>query len=234
MELASHIHPLSQMYGYPTIQSLNKAKFKTGDDKWNWKSSSKGEFIVAEIRSQIASQDNNGSEEEWRHWNKWVPPKINYFTWRASVGRIPVKSELIKRRIPINSNICSRCNAQEESVNHAICGCSGSKRIWRDIVNWLKLPSSTEFHECKDVLEYVKDLPGSNEWKKVINVVFQTTMWNIWKARNEKEFEGNNRSENSMVESVMAESFIWLKSRSKLHDIVWERWVDFNIRDIVK
>ncbi|KAJ0564915.1 hypothetical protein HanIR_Chr06g0256881 [Helianthus annuus] len=59
-------------------------------------------------------------------------------------------------------------------------------------------------------------------------------MWNIWKARNEKEFEGNNRSENSMVESVMAESFIWLKSRSKLHDIVWERWVDFNIRDIVK
>ncbi|XP_022014109.1 uncharacterized protein LOC110913594 [Helianthus annuus] len=216
------------------LHQLNKVKFKSGEDKWKWKTSDKGEFTVAAIRNQIARQDRAGSEEEWKYWNMWVPPKVNYFTWRASIERIPAKKELIKRRIPINNHLCSRCEAYEETADHVICGYSLSKSIWRNIVVWLKLPRSTEFRECRDTLEYVNDLPGSKEWKRVINAVFQTTMWNIWKARNEKEFEGNTRSGNSIVESTMADSFIWLKSRSKFQDIVWERWVDFNMRDIVK
>ncbi|KAJ0618771.1 hypothetical protein HanLR1_Chr02g0055001 [Helianthus annuus] len=105
-----------------------------------------------------------------------------------------------------------------------------SKSVWRNIFVWLKLPVSTELRGCREVLEYVNGLTGSKDWKKVISAVFQTTM----KSRNEKEFEGNLRTSNDIVETIMPESFIWLKSRSKFHDIVWERWADFNIRDIVR
>ncbi|XP_022040144.1 uncharacterized protein LOC110942681 [Helianthus annuus] len=216
------------------LHLLNNVKFKPGADRWVWKSNDKGEFSVAAVRNQITNQDGAVMEEEWKHWNRWIPPKVNYFTWRAMLKRIPVKKELIKKRIPINNHLCSRCEANEETVDHVICGCSKSKTIWNAILVWLKLSSSTEFRGVKDALAYVDGLSGSKEWKKVINAVFQTTMWNVWKARNEKEFEGNIRSGINIAETIMTDSFVWLKSRSKFHDLIWERWVDFNIRDIEK
>ncbi|XP_021995329.1 uncharacterized protein LOC110892477 [Helianthus annuus] len=149
------------------------------------------------------------------------------------IVRIPIKKELIRRRIPMNNQLCLRCGIQEETVDHVICGSTSSKSVWKKILVWLKIPTSTEFCGCREALEYVNDLTGSNEWKKVIRTVFQTTVWNIWKSRNEKEFEDKLRTSNDIVETIMADSFIWLKSRAKLNDIVWVRWTDFNIRDLV-
>ncbi|KAJ0555528.1 putative reverse transcriptase zinc-binding domain-containing protein [Helianthus annuus] len=164
------------------LQQLNSVKFKPGEDRWKWKSDDKGVFSVAATRNQIIKQHGIGVEEEWKYWNKWVPPKVNYFTWRVMIERIPVKKELIRRRIPMNNQLCSRCGIQEETVDHVICGCTSSKSVWKKILVWLKIPTSTEFRGCREALEYVNELTGSNEWKKVIRTVFQTTVWNIWKS----------------------------------------------------
>ncbi|XP_021985231.1 uncharacterized protein LOC110881199 [Helianthus annuus] len=180
-----------------------------------WKTAEKGEFSVAEIRKQIIKQDGAGVEERWKNWNRWVPPKVSYFTWRATIGRIPVKKELIRRRIPITNQLCSRCEAEEETADHVICGCISSKAVWKNILIWLKLPAATEFQGCREAIEYANGLTGSKDWKKIISVVVQTTMWNIWKSRNEKEFEGNIRNSSEIAEKIMADSFIWLKSISK-------------------
>ncbi|XP_021990633.1 uncharacterized protein LOC110887033 [Helianthus annuus] len=212
----------------------NNVRFKPESDTWMWKLNNNGEFTVAAIPKQIVKEDVLETADEWKHWNSWIPPKVNYFTWRAAIERIPVKKELIKRRIPIDNQLCLRCEEEEESADHVICGCIRSKPIWKSILVWLKVPTYTQFERCTDVLEHVTSLSGSKEWKKVINTVLQTTMWNLWKARNEMEFKGNIRSGNNIVENIMADSFIWLKSKSKIQNIVWERWVDFNIRDIVK
>ncbi|KAJ0871758.1 putative reverse transcriptase zinc-binding domain-containing protein [Helianthus annuus] len=205
------------------LHLLNNVKFKPGADRWAWKSNDKGEFTVAAVRNQITKQDGTVTEEEWK-----------YFTWKAMLERIPVKKELTKRRIPIDNQLCSRCETEEETVDHVICGCNNSKTTWREILGWIKLSTSAEFRGVKEALDHVDGLTGSKEWKKIINAVFQTTIWNIWKARNEKEFEGKTRSGVNIAETTMTDSFVWLKSRSKFQELIWERWVDFNIRDIVK
>ncbi|KAM0021110.1 putative reverse transcriptase zinc-binding domain-containing protein [Helianthus debilis subsp. tardiflorus] len=129
-------------------------------------------------------------EEKWPYWNTWVSAKFNLFTWRAALGRIPVKSELIKRGVTISNPLCSRCEAQVESVDHMCIDCTMSKSVWWNILAWVKLPVATNFGSSKETLEYAKGRKGFKDWKKVINLIFQSTLCHIWKARNEKEFNG--------------------------------------------
>ncbi|XP_035844041.1 uncharacterized protein LOC118490487 [Helianthus annuus] len=142
------------------LHLLNSAKFKAGEDRWVWNAADRGEFSVANVRKQINKQDGVGIEEEWKHWNHWMPPKINYFTWRTTLHKIPVKQELIRRGIPVSNPLCSRCEIREESAGHLICECTMSKSVWRNVLVWLKLPLSNEIRSCNEALEFVKGLTG--------------------------------------------------------------------------
>ncbi|KAF5775300.1 hypothetical protein HanXRQr2_Chr13g0610561 [Helianthus annuus] len=52
-------------------------------------------------------------------------------------------------------------------------------------------------------------------------------------GRNEKEFNGNFIPIDRMVEDIKANTFLWIRSRSKYEDLISERWRDFNMRDII-
>ncbi|KAJ0835493.1 putative reverse transcriptase zinc-binding domain-containing protein [Helianthus annuus] len=97
-----------------------------------------------------------------------MPSKVNYFTWRAALGRIPVKHELMKRGIQINNQMCPKCDSYEESVAHLISGCTMSKLVWWNILTWLKLPVSAGFCSCAEALVYANGLAGLRDWKKLL------------------------------------------------------------------
>ncbi|XP_021975217.1 uncharacterized protein LOC110870339 [Helianthus annuus] len=214
------------------MKVLYEVKFRDGEDVWTWKSYENNNFSVAEIRDQIIRRSEE-IEDEWRYWNRWVPPKVNLFSWRIAMGRIPVKTELIKRGVQLQNQVCCRCDAYDESVEHLVLSCTMSKSIWWNILAWVKLPVSTQLGSSKELLKQVDSWKGSKVWKKVINLILQTTIWHIWKARNEQEFKGTRVSGSKVVEEIKADSFIWLKSRSKFENINWVRWVDFNVKDII-
>ncbi|XP_021986263.1 uncharacterized protein LOC110882587 [Helianthus annuus] len=214
------------------LHLLYGVKISDVDDKWVWKSDSNNVFNVAAVKDQIM-KCSGCVEDEWKYWNRWVPPKVNLFTWRCGLSRIPVKEELLKRGVAIQNSICLRCDEQVESVEHLVCKCSSSKSIWWNILAWVKVPASVVFGSCLEVLEFIEVRIGSKVWKKVLNMIFQTTIWHIWKARNEKEFNGVQLSGNMVVENIKAGSFLWLKSISKFDNLDWGRWVDFNVRDVI-
>ncbi|KAJ0476714.1 hypothetical protein HanRHA438_Chr13g0596691 [Helianthus annuus] len=108
-----------------------------------------------------------------------------------------------------------------------------AKSIWWNILAWTKLPINLPFISIAEALECIDNQSGSFTWKKIIKVVFQTTMWHIWKARNDKEFNGIQKTGGKVVEEIKADTFLWLKPRSKFSNIVWERWENFNVTDIV-
>ncbi|MFS8026038.1 putative reverse transcriptase zinc-binding domain-containing protein [Helianthus anomalus] len=216
------------------LKELNKIKSLTGKDRWGWVNEKWDEFLVAGVKELINKQSVTEQEDRWIHWNSWVPAKIIYFTWRVGIGRIPAKKELRRRGVLLDNYICSRCRIMEETTEHLINECMGAVSVWKRIIGWMKLPATADISSCKKTLAYADDLKGSVEWKKIIKVIMQATMWHLWKARNEKEFSGITRSEDNTVDDIKTDTFLWLKSRSKLKDLVWERWEDFNIRDIVK
>ncbi|KAJ9553208.1 hypothetical protein OSB04_017253 [Centaurea solstitialis] len=62
----------------------------------------------------------NGSQNLWLNA---VPKKIWIFNWRVNLGRLPVRVELDKRVIDLNSVLCPRCESAKETVDHALFGC---------------------------------------------------------------------------------------------------------------
>ncbi|KAJ0603386.1 putative RNA-directed DNA polymerase [Helianthus annuus] len=96
------------------MQELNGAEFKDGEDRWVWNVSERGEFSVANVRKQINKLQGEGIEEQWKYWNSWVPPKINYFTWRAAIDKIPVKRDVRNKRnrpymLSVSAPVQSKC-----------------------------------------------------------------------------------------------------------------------------
>ncbi|MFS8006822.1 hypothetical protein Hanom_Chr14g01253641 [Helianthus anomalus] len=75
-------------------------------------------------------------------------------------------------------------------------------------------------------------IKGSACRKRVIEVIFDATLWHIWKARNSVIFEGNQFNAGKVVEDIKEDSFMWIKYRSKSSGLVWERWRDFNVSHI--
>ncbi|GJX85560.1 RNA-directed DNA polymerase, eukaryota, reverse transcriptase zinc-binding domain protein [Tanacetum coccineum] len=63
----------------------------------------------------------NGGQETL--WNKCVPKKVNIFVWKALKGRLPVREELDKRGIDLDSTSCSCCDSVAESKSLDIPNC---------------------------------------------------------------------------------------------------------------
>ncbi|KAI7747554.1 hypothetical protein M8C21_012066 [Ambrosia artemisiifolia] len=40
-------------------------------------------------------------------WVNWVPLKCNVMAWRASMGHLPVKTELLKRNVQVDNQVAS-------------------------------------------------------------------------------------------------------------------------------
>jgi hypothetical protein len=58
----------------------------------------------------------SSSEDPWANfvWKNKAPPRVQFFTWLLSKGRIQCKTNLIKKRI-VNDNICDICQQVEET-----------------------------------------------------------------------------------------------------------------------
>ncbi|KAJ0939707.1 putative reverse transcriptase zinc-binding domain-containing protein [Helianthus annuus] len=189
---------------------------------------------MAILRDALERTNLDNRDTPWKHWNKWVPPEVNLFVWRAMKRRIAVKVELARRGIQLGDQTCSRCKSEEESVEHLLINCLKTRATWWNIMIWLKLPLQEDIESCEDVLERIDAFNGSREWKTLIKAIVMTAMWQIWKSRNDVEFNRKEGTTTNTVDGIKELSYLWIKERAKLKDLVWERWKDFNIRDIIK
>ncbi|GJW87840.1 RNA-directed DNA polymerase, eukaryota, reverse transcriptase zinc-binding domain protein [Tanacetum coccineum] len=94
---------------FPRLYHLERRKESNvmergGGDRWKWAIGEDGKFTVKElsklIEEKILVLDNGGHESLW---NKLVPKKVNIFAWRALRGRLPVRVELDRRGVDLDS-----------------------------------------------------------------------------------------------------------------------------------
>ncbi|XP_071728940.1 uncharacterized protein [Rutidosis leptorrhynchoides] len=92
-----------------------------GGDSWTWTSSSNGIFstnISRELLDDKLLQAPTTPSETLR--NNLLPQKIGIFVWRAQRNRLPVRLELDKKGIDIDSVRCPLCDNALESLEHVI------------------------------------------------------------------------------------------------------------------
>lgn len=81
-------------------------------------------FLMRESSNYQTLERPNASGGLWKIiWNLSVPNKVRNFLWRSCKDALPVKANLVKRRILQSAN-CDHCNGEPEDVLHALWKCS--------------------------------------------------------------------------------------------------------------
>ncbi|GJZ87639.1 RNA-directed DNA polymerase, eukaryota, reverse transcriptase zinc-binding domain protein, partial [Tanacetum coccineum] len=62
--------------------------------------------------------------------------KVNIFVWRALKGRLPVREELDKRGIDLDSVLSPICTNAVESCAHSLVTCDLAMSVWDKIFRW--------------------------------------------------------------------------------------------------
>lgn len=120
--------------------------------------------------------------------------KVNCFSWRLALNRIPVKYNLSQRGIRCSDEMCSLCDEmcslcdkEIESVDHVFAQCEFAKEVWGWISNWCGLKMIN--HDClKQQIESLTSHAKSAKERNFYLVLAQAVCWIIWKTRNERTF----------------------------------------------
>ena len=129
----------------------------------------------------------------WRMiWQSKVRPRVVFFFWSASLGKILTTDNFRKRRV-IVLDWCYMCKRCGESVDHLLLHCSiawelGSLVFCLFGIPWVMPHTVLElFEACQGKFALHRHI---DVWKLVPHCL----IWCIWCERNAKSFEGCERS----------------------------------------
>ncbi|KAG2688943.1 hypothetical protein I3760_09G116800 [Carya illinoinensis] len=196
---------------YSLIYSI-RPNSQQEDVLW-WSLSGKGNFSVRSFYKALTHVPP--STCPWRKiWRNKVPPKVSFFVWTASQGKILTTDNLRKRRIIIADWYCM-CRSEGESVDHLLLHCDMVRALWNEVflrldIAWV-MPKTVEM-----ALASWSNIRGSKPIKVIWKMIPLCIMWVVWQERNERTFEDRARS----VEELKLLFFITLCN--------WAIAVDFN------
>lgn len=204
-----------------------------GEDEWYWKLEDRGCFTVGSLYKKLALGvlvENERGEEENRVfaqiWKSPAPSKVVALSWKGLLNRLPTRVNLIRRNaLPQHGNSrCVFCNEVDESTNHLFLHCKVTWRIWAKVQNWLEvnfiMPSNLFAHwRCWDAL-----VLNRKELKRGTRLIWNTTIWVIWKVRNNIVFNNGSMDVGDVVDDILRLSWQWNLSRLKIQPCLYYEW----------
>nr|GEW58810.1 RNA-directed DNA polymerase, eukaryota [Tanacetum cinerariifolium] len=115
----------------PVILSSSK-------DRWTCDLNGDEEFHAKEVRSLLDNIFLPSANVPTR-WVKFIPIKINIFAWRARLDRLPTRSNLMRRGVVMDSDLCLMCGTVTEDIFHVLFRCDLAALIFRKICRWWEL-----------------------------------------------------------------------------------------------
>ncbi|GKC59822.1 RNA-directed DNA polymerase, eukaryota [Tanacetum coccineum] len=184
-------------------------------DRWTWLISGDGEFSVSSVRNFIDDRilETAGSKTQWC---KYVPIKVNILSWRVKLNNLPTRLNLSRRGLELHSILCPSCNLAVKSTDHLFFICSMMKGLYTSIAKWWDV-SMPEFSSFEEWWEWFSNLHLSSKLKMLLEGVFYVTWWLAWNFRNKSIFSPNIPTKARLFNDIVAFSFIWCRSRSKLN-----------------
>ncbi|GJW54616.1 RNA-directed DNA polymerase, eukaryota, reverse transcriptase zinc-binding domain protein [Tanacetum coccineum] len=120
-------------------------------------------------------------------WNNLLPSKVNITTWRISIQRLPTRINLDKRNVDLDSVRCPICDDALETEQHVFVSYNLAGKIWKDILNWWNIKSIV-VSTLDDAINLAGKVTIKASHIKFFDAVVQTTLWLLWRYRNEFVF----------------------------------------------
>ena len=161
-------------------------------------------------------------------WNPIVPPKLGFFAWEASWGKVLTLDQLKRRGIPI-VNRCFLCEEHEETIDHLLIHCSRAKSLWDLLlaiteVNWV-FPRTV-----RQLLLAWQSARVGKKRKRVWMAAPLCLFWTLWLERNRVVFENEALSVHRMKSFFLFTLWGWAKvfSVDNLNSLVgFLAWMGF-------
>lgn len=201
-------------------------------DRWEWIPDESGVFLVKSAYTvleliSILVDDLCPLEEGFFSliWKSPAPSKVVAFSWSLLLDRIPTRSNLAICNIlpPDSSLLCVFCERRVETPTRFFLHCEVTSRIWRGVLNWIEFnfitPPNLFLHfECWNSEATSKRL------KKGAWLIWHTTIWLIWKERNERIFNNHRKDVEEIVDEIKAVTWFWALSRLRIASFLFYEW----------
>ena len=148
----------------------------------------------------------------WSIWNPIVPPKLGFFSWEASWGKVLTLDQLKRRGIPL-ANRYFLCEDVEETIDHLLIHCSRAKRLW-DL--FLSIVDSNWVFPLT-VRQSLLAWQGANASRKCKSVWMAAPLclfWTLLKERNGAAFEDEAPSIHILKSTCLCTLWSWAKLNS--------------------
>ena len=98
------------------------------EDKVVWTTSRSGDFSVKSLYS-ILEPGGSALYPYDSIWRVYVPPKVAFFAWEASWGKILTLEQLQRSGYSL-PNRCFLCLSEAETVDHLLLHCVKTRALW--------------------------------------------------------------------------------------------------------
>ncbi|GJY25614.1 RNA-directed DNA polymerase, eukaryota, reverse transcriptase zinc-binding domain protein, partial [Tanacetum coccineum] len=186
---------------------LQGIDWSENEDVWRWELGHERMFSVTCTRIHIDNLLLYSGELPTR-WNTLVPIKVNILGWRIRMDRLPTLEKLDQKGIYLSSLLCPVCNTYIEDVNHVFVTCDLASQIWDRIFRWLDMAQSV-FLSIADIMDWIISIRCSLKRKKVLEAIILTSMWVIWKYRNNTFFGLVKMKRSSIFDVIVSNAFEW-------------------------
>lgn len=156
-------------------------------------------------------------------WRLLIPSKVNVFIWRIRKSFVPCYLHLAMRCISLPSVCCPICKSHFEDVNHAIIQCSMAAAVWKSILSWCGL-LDLFLWEIDDFFSHEVLEKVSSSARPVLQAIFCTMAWVIWKSRNKVVKEQKLWCVLESISKVHILTYLWLSTRKKGTVGSWVDW----------
>ena len=146
----------------------------------------------------------------WRSiWNPIVPPKLGFFAWEASWGKVLTLDQLKMKGIPLVIR-CSLCEENEETIDHLLIHCSRAKMLWDLLLvitdfNWVFPRTVRQLFLAWQSASVGKK--RKRVWMAAPLCIFLT----LWMERNRVVFENEAPSAHRMKSFFLLSLLSWAK-----------------------
>ncbi|KAJ0475806.1 putative reverse transcriptase zinc-binding domain-containing protein [Helianthus annuus] len=141
--------------------------------------------------------------------------------------RNPTSVGLNNRNIQVESTLCPLCELGMETADHLFSSCAVAAMVWQSISNWCS-PPFLVFFSIRDVVKWHNHNRLGAREKEVMQGIVIIACWRIWKARNDKVYNGKDCKIEEIIGDIKALGFLWYAHRSKFKFTEWLKWCKFS------
>uniref|UniRef100_A0A2N9FUN2 Uncharacterized protein n=1 Tax=Fagus sylvatica TaxID=28930 RepID=A0A2N9FUN2_FAGSY len=140
-----------------------------------------------EDQDQASSSTNNMSQLWTALWSQKVPNKIKQFLWRVCNNALPMKTNLVHRKVILDAT-CDECLGASETITHALWTCPFAKQVWSLEKSLAELRQLT-VHSVIELVWYILEVSTTMDIE-----IFAVIAWAIWQRRNSLKFQVTSES----------------------------------------